>query len=118
MCWNLSTLKYIIIGALYLLIITSCSGGGGGASTDNGSGSGGSSTITLTWKAPTQYTDGSSLNPISGMYTQTVNYIPQSGSTTVSEMISLTPGTYYFVVTATDTLGYESAASSEMRKTI
>lgn len=123
-----STLKYIIIGALYLIITSCSSGGGGGTGTD--SGSGGLRTITLTWNAPTLYTDNTPLplNDIAsytmyygtakGMYTQKVNNIPNPGSTPVSWTLNLAAGTYYFVVTATDTLGNESAASSELSKTI
>jgi hypothetical protein len=128
MCWNRRTLKYIIIGALYL-IITSCSSGGGGSTgTDNGSG--GLRTITLKWNAPTLYTDNTPLplNDIAsytvyygtatGMYTQIVNNIPNPDSTPVSWTLNLAAGTYYFVVTATDNGGNESAPSSELNKTI
>ena len=81
--------------------------------------------VTLSWNAPTEYTDGISLDPltdiasytlyygvVSGMYTKTVN-VPNPGSTPVSQTLNLPSGTYYFVVTATDTIGVESAYSTE-----
>ena len=135
LCENLNKTKYTIIAALFL-IITSCSSSSsnsnsGVISNPGGTGgSGGLKTVTLTWNAPTAYTDGTSLNPltaiasytlyygvVSGMYTQTV-IIPNPGATPVSETLNLPSGTYYFVVTATDIVGYESAYSTEISRTI
>ena len=128
---DLNKFKYLIIGAL-CLTIASCSSGGSSSdsNTQSAGSSGGLRAVTLTWKAPTQYNDNTPLaisdiasytlyyGTAPGMYTQTPINIPNPGSTPVSLTISLAPGTYYFVVSATDTLGYESAESSELSKTI
>ncbi len=74
----------------------------------------------LTWDAPTENTDGSPLTNLAGY---TVHYgtradalttrisVPGAGST--SQVIEqLTPGTYYFAVTAYDIAGVESPLSN------
>ena len=88
------------------------------------------STVTLTWNAPTTRIDGSSLDPATDlsaykiyygttpqMYTQTVT-IANPGTTTISQTLTLAPGTYYFVVTVIDNAGAESSYSNEASKTI
>jgi hypothetical protein len=86
--------------------------------------------LTLAWDAPTTNTDGSSLNPAtdlsqykiyygtaSRMYT-TVVKITNPGTTTISQTLNLSPGTYYFAVTTVDVSGQESSYSNEVMKTI
>ncbi|HUI46754.1 MAG TPA: Ig-like domain-containing protein [Nitrospirota bacterium] len=86
--------------------------------------------VTLSWSAPTSYSNGTPLNPAtdlstykiyygtaSGVYTQVVS-VPNPGSTTVTQTLNLTPGTYYFVVSDVDTAGQESNYSNEMSTTI
>jgi hypothetical protein len=51
------------------------------------------------------------------MYTQTVT-IANPGTTTISQTLTLAPGTYYFVVTVIDNAGAESSYSNEASKTI
>jgi len=90
----------------------------------------GSSTVTLAWDAPTTRVDGSSLNPAtdlsayklyygtaSQVYTQTVT-VANPGTTTITQTLTLAPGTYYFVVTDIDSAGQESGYSEEISKTI
>jgi hypothetical protein len=86
--------------------------------------------VTLTWDAPTTYTDASPLDPLTGlstykiyygtapnMYTQVVT-IANPGTTTITESLNLAGGTYYFVVTTVDISGAESNYSNEAIKTI
>lgn len=90
----------------------------------------GSSIVTLAWDAPTTRVDGSSLNPAtdlsayklyygtsSQVYTQTVT-VANPGTPTITQTLTLAPGTYYFVVMDIDTAGQESGYSAEISKTI
>jgi hypothetical protein len=80
----------------------------------------------LSWTPPTQREDGSSLEKLAGysirygmaagLYTETIN-ITNPGLTTY-QVDDLKSGTYYFVVTAIDSLGYESQLSTPVSKTI
>jgi hypothetical protein len=79
----------------------------------------------LSWKAPTQNVDGSTITNLGGYkiyygnasrsYTQTISV---SGGSTVQRTVALSPGTWYFAVTALDTQGRESAFSGEVSKSI
>jgi hypothetical protein len=86
--------------------------------------------LSLTWDAPTTNTDGSSLNPATDLslykiyygtaslaYTTVVN-VTNPGTTTISQTLNLSPGTYYFAVTTVDASGQESSYSNEVMKTI
>jgi len=86
--------------------------------------------ITLAWDAPTTNTDGSDLNPATDLsqykiyygtasltYTTIVN-VTNPGTATISKTFSLSPGTYYFAVTAVDSSGLESSYSNEIMKTL
>lgn len=79
---------------------------------------------TLSWAAPTKNVDGSTVSlsgykvyygNVSRSYTQSVSV---SGATTLKKTIVLTPGTWYFAVTAIDTHGVESGKSNEVSKFI
>jgi hypothetical protein len=79
----------------------------------------------LSWQAPTKNVDGSSLTNLSGYkiyygtasksYAQTVSV---SGASTTSWTLPLSPGTYYFALTAVDSTGAESAKTEEVSKTV
>ncbi len=79
---------------------------------------------TLSWAPPTTNTDGTPLTDLagfkvyygtsSGSYTQVVN----AGNVTTYTVNNLTSDTYYFVTTAYDTTGNESAYSNEVSKII
>jgi hypothetical protein len=79
----------------------------------------------LTWTAPTQNVDGSALTNLAGYkvywgqtprsYTASANV---SGAGTTSYTASLTPGTWYFAVSALDSNGAESAKTNEVSKTV
>jgi hypothetical protein len=120
---------------LVSLIITSLFGCGGGSSNLDASTSSNQSAtegvvLTLAWDAPTTNTDGSSLNPATDLsqykiyygtasltYTTVVN-VTNPGTTTISQTLNLSPGTYYFSVTTVDASGQESSYSNEVMKTI
>jgi hypothetical protein len=82
-------------------------------------------TAALTWTAPTQNVDGSALTNLSGYkvywgtqsrtYTQTATV---NGASTTSYTASLTPGTWYFAISAVDSTGSESTRSNEVSKTV
>jgi hypothetical protein len=79
----------------------------------------------LSWTAPTENTDGSALTDLSGfkIYWGTApgNY-PNSVELDIGTMSyvveQLTPDTYYFVATALDSEGHESAFSNMASKTV
>lgn len=114
---------YRYFGLLLIAVfLVSCGGGGGGAAIIIPTGN-----TTLTWPAVTTYEDGSPMNNLagykvhygtsSGHYTNTIN-VPIPTATTY-KVTGLPAGTtYYFVVTAYNTLGVESAASTEVFKKI
>jgi hypothetical protein len=78
----------------------------------------------LSWQPPTN-ADSSTLTNLSGFkiyygtasnnYTQTVGV---SGASTTSWTLPLSPGTYYFALTAVDSTGAESAKTEEVSKTV
>jgi hypothetical protein len=83
-------------------------------------------TVTLSWVAPTQNSDGSPLMDLagykiyyrknSGSYIQAVRLDNPSISTFVVEQLS--PATYYFAATALNTSGVESSFSAEVTRTV
>lgn len=82
-------------------------------------------TVTLTWTAPTTNTDGTPLTDlagyklyygkVSGTYTSVITIV---GNVTTYTVTGLLDGTYYFVVTAYDAVGNESAYSNQVSYTI
>jgi hypothetical protein len=83
-------------------------------------------TVTLVWVAPTDNTNGSPLTDLAGYHihygtnpdnlTQVIE-LAGTGNTEF-ELSGLTPGTYYFAITAYTTMGTESAESDVGYKTI
>jgi len=81
-----------------------------------------SGAVTLNWTPPTENTDGTPLTDLSGYdihygtasvnYTQSVAVSNAGLATYVVD--NLTPGTYYFSVSAVNTSGTESPLSSEV----
>jgi len=79
----------------------------------------------LSWEAPTQNVDGSALTNLAGFkiyygtsprtysQVQTINSPTQTSAT-----VTLSPGTWYFAMTALNTLGEESAKTNEVSKTV
>jgi hypothetical protein len=127
---------FVLFVSLIITSLFGCGGGGGAANLDASTSSNVNQTVTdgvvltLAWDAPTTNTDGSSLNPATDLslykiyygtasltYTTVVNVI-NPGTTTISETLNLSPGTYYFSVTTVDASGQESSYSNEVMKTI
>jgi hypothetical protein len=81
---------------------------------------------TVTWNPPTESADGSALNDLAGFYVyygQALGNYPQvvniqNPSATSYRVENLASGTHYFVVTAYDTDGFESAPSPAASKVI
>ena len=126
------TISVTVVALFIVLSVAACGGGGGGAAVSPTGGTGnkaGQITATLTWDAPTTRVDASSLNPATDVQSYTVYYGVTSGvytqsypvsnprTATVTKTFAVVPGTYYFVVTATDNYGQESGRSPEISKT-
>jgi len=81
-----------------------------------------SNAVTLSWQAPTENSDGSALNDLTGYevhygsasksYSDTIQ-VANPGLTTYVVQ-NLSPGTYYFAVTAYNAEGRESSLSGEV----
>ncbi|HTV52266.1 MAG TPA: fibronectin type III domain-containing protein [Steroidobacteraceae bacterium] len=102
---------------------SSGSGTGAAAATDSAGPGGGPG---LAWQAPTENTDGSSITDLAGYnihygtasldYTQVIQVA--NPSLTQYAMQSLSPGTYYFALTAYTASGTESSFSNEASITV
>ncbi len=94
--------------------------------TQQGTPGGSAGSVTLTWVAPTDNTNGTPLTDLAGYHihygtspdnlTQVIE-LAGTGNTEF-ELGGLAPGTYYFAVTAYTTMGTESAESDVGYKTI
>jgi hypothetical protein len=82
--------------------------------------------VTLRWDAPIANEDGSPVTlsgykiyygTSSGAYTKSTS-VANTGTTPVTYTLSLSPGTYYFAVTAVSADGQESVYSNETSKTL
>ena len=135
---------YLCAAAALGFALSGCGGGGGGAagtaatSTSATSSTGGgmgiastpptasSGAVTLNWTPPTENTDGTPLTNLSGYdihygtsshaYTQTVTVANPGIAAYVVD--NLSPGKYYFSVTAVNSQGAESPLSSEVSTTV
>jgi hypothetical protein len=124
---------FVLLASLIITSLFGC-GGSGAANLDTLTSSNGDQAVTegvtLTWDVPTTNTDGSSLDPATDLslykiyygtasllYTTVVN-VTNPGTTTISQTLNLSPGTYYFAVTTVDISGQESSYSNEVMKTI
>ncbi len=107
--------------------------GGSGGSSDSAASDGSSSlnttensAVTLNWQPPTENTDGTALTDLSGYVisygTQSGNYpnnitLDNPGLTTYV-VDNLSPGTYYFTITAMASDGTESSPSGPVSVTV
>lgn len=114
------------------LALSACGGGGGGSGASPSQASSGgnlptsNSAVTLNWAPPTENTDGSPLTNLSGYeiyygtasgnYTQSVSVGNAGLATYVVD--NLSPGTYYFTVSAVNADGTQSPMSSEVSATV
>jgi putative Ig domain-containing protein len=80
----------------------------------------------LSWTAPTQNTDGTPVTDLAGYHIYFGTSVAALNSlidvpgaaTTEYEISNLSSGTYYFIVVAYNSLGFESPASNQASKTI
>lgn len=110
------------------VLLVACGGGGGNESPNTGSAVTREGTLSLKWAAPTSRSNGDalSLSEISSYtiyFGSTVGDYPYSvaitdPSTTSLEIPDLPAGTYYLVMTATDSEGRESGYSSVAAKEV
>jgi hypothetical protein len=111
------------------LVLGGCSGSSSTGSTMTSSPLGtspSSGTVTLTWVAPTDNTNGTPVTDLAGYHihygtsqdnmTQVIDLA--GSSTTEFEVSGLAPGTYYFAISAYTARGTESAESDVGYKTI
>ena len=85
----------------------------------------GANSATLRWQPPTQRVDGTPLTSV-GMYTlyygrnasNLERAVHLGGSVTEYQVSNLEQGTWYFAITASDSVGVESARSLMVSKTI
>ena len=111
-----------LLAAAGVLLVSGC-GGGGGSSGGGGSMAG---TALLSWTAPTTNSDGSALTDLKGYHIYygssadllTVQIDVNSASTTSYTVTNLTPGTWYFAVTAFNSAGLESNLSNTASKMV
>jgi hypothetical protein len=98
----------------------------GDGSSDSGASGAGANAVSLSWLPPTENTNGSALTDLTG-YTiyygsQSENYTNQirvdNPGLTTYVVDDLSPGTYYFAVTATASNGSQSAYSPEVTATV
>lgn len=94
------------------------------AATISWSGEVTSDTATVSWTPPTHNTDGTEINDLAGyrVYHRTgPTYATEgvdAGNVTSIQFAGLEEGTHYFVVTAYDVVGIESAYSNEVERII
>jgi hypothetical protein len=85
-----------------------------------------SNTVSLSWVAPTQNTNGTAVTDLAGYHihygtstTALTKTIAVAGATTTEfEISNLSPGTYYFTVSAYNSLGAEGEPTGVVSKTI
>jgi hypothetical protein len=102
-------------------VLTGCS-----LTSTGSSSSGAPGTVTLSWVAPTDNTNGTPLTDLAGYhihYGTTPDSLTKSidltgTGTTEYEVSGLTAGTYYFSISAYTAIGTESAESTVANKTI
>ncbi|MCZ6795876.1 MAG: fibronectin type III domain-containing protein [Planctomycetota bacterium] len=80
--------------------------------------------VTLAWDAPTSNADGSPLNDLvgyriyDGVVSGVYDMVTDVGAVTQFSFDALSPGTYFFAVTAYDTFGNESVFSGEIQVSV
>jgi hypothetical protein len=104
------------------LVLAGCSITSSGSTSSSGA----PGTVTLSWVAPTDNTNGTPLTDLAGYhihYGTTPDNLTKSidltgTGTTEYEVSGLTAGTYYFSISAYTAMGTESAESTVANKTI
>jgi hypothetical protein len=137
--WNVARGKHpkvagIFASVVLLSLLFGCGGGGGGGATEGlnttsslTSGTSEEAKATLTWEAPTTDVEGNPAVGLAGfkVYVGTTTPISKGnslgidvGNTITYVVEALGAGTYYFAISAYDSLGNESALSNEVTKVI
>ncbi|MGD9385152.1 MAG: hypothetical protein PVF28_01280, partial [Thioalkalispiraceae bacterium] len=129
-----TTILFGIFVLCVLLQLSACGGSGdssvpssGGSGNNGGSnGSGVSDTVSLTWTAPANYSDGSSVAPgelggfkiyvsqIQDDYSASVPIIINDANANSHSLQLSTSGTHYLVMTAFDAAAVESSYSNQI----
>lgn len=122
-------LSYFFVAAV-LVMMSACGSGGDSESSTGASASSASSdgdgSVVVTWAAPTQNTDGTSLDDLAGYtvyygvdadnLTDSVSVDATSTSYTMNGLVAGT--TYYFAVAARNSVGAESDKSEVVSTTV
>ena len=106
--------------------MSSTNGSTSGTPLAQGSGTTAPGTVTLSWVPPAQNTNGTPVTDLAGYHihygttqSELTKVIDLSGTNITSfEVSNLTPGTYYFSISAYTAMGTESAESDVGSKTI
>jgi hypothetical protein len=123
-------LKVMLLSLSVLSLFAGCSGGSGSSVNMSNplgiGGNGGGDYVTLSWAAPKSNEDGSPLNDLKGYkiyygtssrdYAYSIDVGIHNGVAIAS--VSLSPGIWYFAVTAYDISGNESDYSNEITRQI
>jgi hypothetical protein len=115
--------KHFLVLFLLFVFVAAIAGCGGGVSQTPAGGSGAAGAVTLAWNAPTTNTNGTALTNLAGYK---IHYGTSSHTYTATFAIrnvtnysfALPAGTYYFAVSAFDSLGLESGLSNEVAKAV
>ncbi len=107
-------------------MVTACGGDGSSGNGSANSNLTAANAVLLSWQAPTENTNGSELTDLSGYTihygTQSQNYTSEievdNPGLTAYVVDNLSPGTYYFAVTAITSEGYQSTYSPEVSATV
>jgi hypothetical protein len=118
--------KYGLLSALLSLILYGCGGGGGGSSsTSTGNPpQGTTASITLSWETPVSQADGKPLADLAGFNiyygksSQAYSDILDVGNVRNHTFQNMSPGNYFFAITAYDSAGNETDSSPEVEKSI
>ena len=123
---NKLTKNIIPFCIVFLIFVFAGCGGGSGSSSGSSIDTGDTTNVSLsiTWDAPSENTDGTPLTDLAGYkiyygtsshtYTESVDV----GSSTVATISNLSPGLWCFVATSYNTSGNESTYSTEFCDTI
>ena len=118
---------------LVAVVVTACGGGAPTASISSsapgsGSGGGATGTATLDWQAPTQNSDGTVLTDLNGYRIYQGTSASQSSLQSIATLTNasvstyvvenLSPGTYYFAISAISAQNIESVLSNVVSITI
>lgn len=121
--WKLKRFLALLPLAFLLTLVTGCGSGGGDSIAASGF-TGGTGSAVLSWSPPTTNTDGSPVsvtgfNIYVGTSPSNLQAVLMVGALETTTVLNgLTPGTYFFAVTALSSTGAESSFSNIESKAI